>query len=107
MKKEVILKMIDGGIVNIVSDRDYSEGCETCDYGSSYVNEFDVELTKFNIHLEAEQMYEYPLSEGDMMKVILRNAVEISNMTEEDFAVWLKKQFDNKNYELKYRVFKK
>jgi hypothetical protein len=88
----MLLKMIDGGILNIEEDQDYTSGCETCDYGSNYVNSFDIELTTIKIHIEASQMYEYVLSEGHMMKAILPNVDEIKEMTEIEFAKWLKEK---------------
>lgn len=102
----MLLKMINGGIVNITEDKDYYPGCETCDYGSSYFNEFKIELTTINIKIKASQMYEYPLSDGHMMKIILPNVEAIQKMTEKEFSVWLKnelKQIDDVD-KLEYTV---
>lgn len=85
----MLLEMIDGGIKEIYSDTWATEGCETCDYGSSYVNEFKIYLTSGTVHIEIDTMYEYALSEGDMMKIILPNVEEIKQMTEGQFCEWI------------------
>jgi hypothetical protein len=103
----MLLKMVDGGILNIKEDRDYTSGCETCDYGSSYVNYFDFELTTIEIHIEASQMYEYPLSEGDLMKIILPNVELIQKMTEIEFTEFLNCQLNNIINNVEIKVNKK
>lgn len=85
----MILKLIDGGIIDIREDKDYISGCPTCDYGSCYIDEFYIELTTLEIHIEVSQMYDYPLSEGQMMKILLPNSNLIQGMTEEEFSKWL------------------
>jgi len=35
-------------------------------------------------------MYDYVLSEGDMLKLLLSNYKEITTMTEKEFVDWLK-----------------
>jgi hypothetical protein len=101
----MLLKLINGGILDITEDRDYVEGCHTCDYGSCYTNYFDIKLTTMQIHIESSQMYRFPLSEGHMMKVILPNVNIIQNMTEMEFSDWLKENLTNAvNCELKYIV---
>lgn len=85
----MLLSLQDGGIVNIKSDVDSTSGCETCDYGSSYVNEFVIELTQKTIRIEVDQMYQHALSEGYMMQLLLPNAERIQAMTENEFAEWM------------------
>lgn len=86
----MLVKMKNGGILNITSDKDYTHGCPTCDYGSCYVNYYDIKLTTINIHIEVSKMYGYLLSEGHMMETILPNLDKISQMEELEFAEWLK-----------------
>lgn len=89
----MLLELLDGGIVNIESDRDYVDGCETCDYGNSYINEFSVELVGFKFKIKASQMYEYKFSEDFIMKLFLRNVDLIKSFTELEFIDWLKENF--------------
>lgn len=85
---KILMPMQDGGIVNYADDTDYVPGCETCDYGSEYINEITITLTKFKIHAVLNQMYSYALSESDIMKMLLPAYDEICNMTESQFAEW-------------------
>jgi len=93
MKEEkLLLQFVDGGIVDIKQDNWSSPGCKTCDYGSSYVNELSVYLTKYKITAEVDQMYNYLLSDGDLFKIFLRNIEEIKAMTEMEFIKWFELQ---------------
>lgn len=88
----MLIKMIDGGLVNYMDDCYHYDGCPTCDYGSEYINEIDITLTKYKIHVKTNQMYEYVLSEGQMMKLFLSEYNTIQEMTEGDFVIWFKKK---------------
>lgn len=88
----MLIKMIDGGMENY-RDNSYSyDGCPTCNYGSEYINEIDITLTRYTIHVETNQMYEYVLSEGQMMKLFLSEYDAIQTMTEDEFIAWFKEQ---------------
>lgn len=52
-------------------NEDFTSGCETCDYGSSYVNEIEIILedeTKTKIKID--RMYKYSLSESEYIRLI-------------------------------------
>lgn len=52
-------------------DEDSTGGCETCDYGSSYVNEIEITLEDGTYtNIKVDQMYKYALSESDYMQLI-------------------------------------
>lgn len=91
----MIIKMADGGIISIETDADCTRGCDTCDYGSVYINEIIIRLTKFEIQAGVRQMYEYMLSEGDIMRIMISHNDEIKTMTEDEFAKWFKDQIYN------------
>ena len=91
----MLIKMIDGGLLNYEDDSSYISGCPTCDYGSEYINEIDITLTKYKIHVETNQMYSYALSEGQMMKVLLPNYNTIQAMTEKEFIDWFKQKLED------------
>ena len=86
----MLLKLVDGGIENIRTDEDSISGCETCDYGSEYINYIDIEMTKYSIHAEINQMYDYAISIKDALDLFLPNIEEILRMTEEEFIQWFK-----------------
>lgn len=88
----MLLKLKNGGIVNIQSDEYSYRGCPTCDYGSQYINEVTITLTKYVINVNLNKMYEYCLSSGSLMTIILPNVDLIMSMTEEEFIKWFKEQ---------------
>ena len=88
----MLIKMIDGGLVNYKDDHYSYGGCPTCDYGSEYINEIDVTLTKHKIHVKTNQMYQYVLSEGQMIKLFLSEYNTIEKMTEKQFIDWFKER---------------
>lgn len=91
-----LLELKDGGIVSFDQDNwCQSSGCETCGYGSSYISELTISMTKHKIYIESDEMYEYGLSDGIVMKVILNNVNKIQEMTEMEFANWVIEQFDS------------
>ncbi|MCY9757695.1 hypothetical protein M5X00_26055 [Paenibacillus alvei] len=92
MTEKYLLPLVDGGIREILTDTTSYGGCETCDYGSSYINEFTVLMTQGNIEIKCDQMYEYALSEGYMMQLILPNVDTIKEMTERELFQWLQQK---------------
>ena len=88
--KEMLIKMIDGGLVNYEDDSYSYAGCPTCDYGSEYINEVYITLTQYKIHIRINQMYEFSLSEGQMMKLFLSEYNTIQTMTENEFVDWFR-----------------
>jgi hypothetical protein len=90
----ILVPMVDGGIYDIETDTENWGGCETCDYGSSYINSFTIKLTTGLIYVKIDSMYEYALSEDYMMKLMLRNVPLMAGMTEVEFSEWLKKQVE-------------
>lgn len=88
----MLIKMIDGGIVNYEDDCYKYDGCPTCDYGSEYINEINITLTRHKIHVETNQMYSYVLSEGQMIKLFLTEYNTIQTMREKEFIDWFKEK---------------
>jgi len=86
----MLIKMLDGGMVNYEDDCECYGGCPTCNYGSEYINDVDITLTKYIIHFRTNQMYEYVLSEGQIMKLFLTENNTIQAMTEKEFVDWFK-----------------
>ena len=89
---EMLIKMVNGGLVNYTDDCYHYDGCPTCDFGSEYINEIDVTLTRHKIHVRTNQMYEYVLSEGQMIRLFLSEYNTIQAMTEKEFIDWFKEQ---------------
>lgn len=91
-----LLPLVDGGIVKIDTDSECYPGCETCDYGSSYINEFHVQLSTGKIYVKADNMYEFALSDGYLMELILPNIDTIKEMTECGFFKWIEEDLQSK-----------
>lgn len=75
----------DGNMLINIEEDDYcaSKGCPTCSYGSSYVNDITIETTHYKLNITKDTMYEYAISEGDLMKIILN--IDIRRVTEKEF----------------------
>ena len=93
---ELLIKMVDGGLIDYQDDCYHFSGCPTCDYGSKYINEMYIKLFNYIIYVKVNQMYEYAISQGDVIKLFLCNYNAIQAMTEKEFVDWLK----NKLYEI-------
>lgn len=100
--KDYIIKLKDGGIVDISSYENYVSGCPTCDYGAEYINELFLMLTSINIEIETVSGNGYILSLGNTIKLF---AKDFSEMTEFEFSDFLKKAIqDLSDTEIKYTV---
>lgn len=88
----MLINMKDGGLVEYTDDTECYPGCETCDYGSEYINNLFLTLTKYKVRVKTNQMYEYLLSEGYMIKLFLQNYNKIQEMTEKEFIDWFREQ---------------
>ena len=86
----MLLALKDGGIEHIWSDDTYEPGCPTCDYGSHYINDIVITLTKYKIFAHIDAMYSYKFSAGDMMLILLPAIKQITEMTELDFIEWFR-----------------
>ena len=52
-------------------NEDYCDGCETCDYGSQYINDLEIifeDDTK--THIVIDNMYEFAFTEADLMQLL-------------------------------------
>lgn len=86
----MLIKMLDDGILNYEDDHYCYSGCPTCNYGSEYIDEIDITLVHHKVHIKTNQMYEYVLSEGQMIRLFLTEYNTIQTMTEKEFTDWLK-----------------
>ena len=95
----MLIKMTDGGIVNYEDNCYHYDGCPTCNYGSEYINEIDITLVHHAIHVKTNQMYEYAISEGQMVRLFLTEYNTIQTMTEKEFIDWFKARLIDIAYE--------
>ena len=95
----MLIKMTDGGIVNYEDNCYHYDGCPTCNYGSEYINEIDITFVHHTIHVKTNQMYEYAISEGQMVRLFLTEYNTIQTMTEKEFIDWFKARLIDIAYE--------
>lgn len=89
-EKKVLIKLSDANIVDIIEESFSDEGCETCDYGSSYGVEYDFIFEDGSTeHFELEEMYDSPISEGQMIKFLITNLDEFKQMTKAKFMEFI------------------
>ena len=50
----------------------------------------EANTSRYTIHVKTNQMYEYVISEGKMMKLFLTEYNTIQEMTEKEFIDWFK-----------------
>ena len=83
---QYLIELKDDAVADIATDKSYSAGCETCDYGSLYIQEITFKFKsgeKLNISLKKE--YEYPISQEKLIIALARNTSQFKKMTLEDF----------------------
>lgn len=85
-RTKIIMPLSDGGILSVDYDEFSHGGCETCDFGSEYIDEFTIDLTTIEIKVHINMMYEHFISEGWLMRQLLSAD---HGMTEMEFADWL------------------
>ncbi len=78
-----------------LKDCDIEVGCPTCNYGSRYINEILFWNGEKVAHFEACQMYEYLMSVGDLMMILLNNIEDMAEMTWEEFVEWFDRELKN------------
>ena len=103
MKNEYLIKMIDGGILNIETDNESYAGCDTCDYGSKYINYITITMSQYILTIEITNEYGYALSVENAMHIFLRKHSDIECLYEKEFKSWFKKELKQISNFNKYR----
>ena len=84
------LKFADGNkLISYNDDQSFTLGCETCNYGSRYINDIDIYTTHYHINIRFCQMYEFAFTTVDAIALF---AVDIRGMTEDDFISYIDKR---------------
>lgn len=86
------IKFSDGNeFIYYNDDTEHYPGCETCDYGSEYINNIYIETTNYKVDIVFNQMYEYAFSTSDAIRIFA--TVKLSDMTEREFIDHLEYSF--------------
>ena len=89
---ENLIDLADDSVVDISTEKEYNEGCDTCDYYSIYTQQITFKFKNaetFKVNLEKK--YRYPISEGRLILILSENRESFKKMTLEEF----KKFFSN------------
>lgn len=105
LKDRIIFNLKDGGIIDFDTGRYCFPGCPTCDYGSVYSDEIELTMTKHRLCVSVDSMYNYALSDGWLMKTMLRNAEQLHKLTESEFIDWFSAQLNTAGYEPTINVY--
>ena len=86
-EKKPIVKLKDVNIIEISTDSFSYSGCETCDYGSSYVNEIHFWFDDGTSELfKISQEYAYICSEQDLILFFINNLDALAEITKEELS---------------------
>lgn len=86
---EKLIDLKDGFIKEIATDLDSYSGCETCDYGSSYITDMTVYFEFYRLDIKVSQMYDYAISQDYLIKLFLLNVDTIRGLKESEFVHWI------------------
>lgn len=85
--KKPIVKLKDVNIIEISTDSFSYSGCETCDYGSSYINEIHFWFDDGTSELfQISQEYSYICSEQDLILFFINNLDALAEITKEELS---------------------
>ena len=86
-EEKPIVKLKDVNIIEISTDSFSYSGCETCDYGSSYVNEINFLFDDGTSELfQISQEYAYICSEQDLILFFINNLDALAEITKEELS---------------------
>lgn len=87
----MLLTLEDATIEDIISNKDCFVDSE---HGEEYINTFIVELQKYDIAVKVVNNIDYVYERDYLLKVIIRNMDTITNMSAEDFLIFLNHNFE-------------
>lgn len=90
----ILIPMVDCGIFDVDCKLEDYPGCETCDYGSCYTNDFTIKMVHGDIRVLVDNMYDYAISQDYLMKLFLPNIDKIKLMKEKEFFNWIKEKVE-------------
>lgn len=87
-----LIDLADDAVVDISTEKEYNEGCDTCDYYSIYTQQITFKFKNAeNFKVNLEKKYRYPISEGRLIVILSENRESFKKITLEEF----KKFFSN------------
>lgn len=96
MSKRTLIELVDGAIVDIDTDQDYTSGCDTCDYGSSYETDINIYYRNRKRDLIRDvSMYSYGICMSDMIKLMINYQEDIKKLRECEVADFIVDRLEN------------
>lgn len=88
-------------IKNIEYDTEDYQGCETCDYGSKYIDEFKITFDNEEVmEVKTTQEYEHAFSESDLIKISSKEYDKIEDFKKEIIKVYIEHTYSFQDNEL-------
>ena len=86
--------LADDNIISIDTNTEHYPGCDTCDYGSQYINRISITTEKNGTFvLKVNQMYEYALTDyGVLIRLACDIAVKGSAMTLKEALLYMQRE---------------
>ena len=92
--ENVLLELKNAEIIDFKCDNYAYGGCKTCDYGSEYINDFEIITTNYIIECKISDMYGYPIEVDFFIKFFCKNLNLLKQKTEEEFIEFLKNELN-------------
>lgn len=109
LEAKELIKLLDDKVMSIATDHDYVRGfCETCDFGSKYVQTITVTFEDGDkVTYDFENDYEYALNEAKLMRFFTNNLANFAQMTRYDFCIFLERLQEHDVYDEEiYEIYK-
>lgn len=110
MDKEYLFKLKDGFLISFDIDNwCESSGCETCNFGSEYINECNIIFSDYLVNIKISEMYEYAISTDFWIKLFCQNCLIFTSMTQKEVINFIEnkiKEIDT-HYDNEFNVIKK
>ena len=93
-----IIKLDDGGLVDIMTGQQYNPGCPTCDYGSDYIDNITMYFSKYKFSLETHKMYDYAMNTATIIKIIANRPKVLTERMFIDYFIDSLKEISSSSY---------
>lgn len=90
MNEPLRIKLKDDFIVAVESGEEWYSGCDTCNYGSAYINTLSIYTTTKEITVEVNKMYDFAFSISHA--ILIFASAELADVTQEQLGSWIEEK---------------
>lgn len=90
MNEPLRIKLKDDFIVAVDSGDEWYRGCDTCDYGSAYINTLSIYTTTKEITVEVSKMYNFAFSVSHA--ILMFASAELADVAQEELGNWIEEK---------------